>query len=418
MKIEKLMVVSIIILAILMIGAVSASENSSDDLSADEEVNLEEIGEAENTSDILSAEAGPEEPLENSVDTNLQDNGTSYGDMGLNPNITVSIGNVVAGSPTTINITANDDVTGNIFLTINSQEMNMSYMGDMVNGKCSCAFNLEEGDYTCIVDYPGDEKYSSCQIFNDFIVTKLYDDIDITINETYYEYLPILININVNKTFNNNVSVFISGVSSDLSNYNIMHNVSIVNGSGELIISGLPQGFYDITVDFGDNEIYPNYVEKQSFAVKWHNFESGVISDEVSIAFTGHIIWLHKAPDAYMNSTVTVIMRNNESVVVYNKTRVLTKDKLYGNGVYWGEYVWRVSDLNIENGGVYYIDVICTTISNQSFSIASGNVIVNPLIIRDIDSSFHKTTYLLFDEYSMKMEQQTMMRMLQSDLWL
>ena len=152
MKYKKLMIVGLLLLAILTIGAVSASEdvNSTDTLTVE---TMDEVSVDASDDEIVSIE---DEQMLESSDTEVQ----SVGNSTSVPEIDVDVQDVEYGEPAVVNITVKwGPGEGNLLVNLDDESTyNVIFMDD----KASQTFeNLDVGTHTVTVTYEGNDFFES-----------------------------------------------------------------------------------------------------------------------------------------------------------------------------------------------------------------------------------------------------------------
>ena len=145
MKYGRIMLITFLVLAILMMGAVSASdENATDTLTIDDEISV--------------GESGDEPPITSDIGNEDDNSSNEILSAKSDPALVVTAGDVIYGNDATINVNINSDATGLINLSVSGS----SYSSEIVGGQCT--FNiigLSVGTYNVTANYTGDENYNS-----------------------------------------------------------------------------------------------------------------------------------------------------------------------------------------------------------------------------------------------------------------
>jgi hypothetical protein len=167
----------------------------------------------------------------------------------INPNFTINIPTTFQnGTPITITITANENFTDNINITINE----INYPINIIKGQGNTTIipTLTPGTYNATINYPGNENYTKTTITSDqFTVTAkptpqpINPNFNIIITNVE-EGNPITIKVTANETFTENITVTIKG------NTNTNTIINIINGEGNQTISGLTSGEYTATINY------------------------------------------------------------------------------------------------------------------------------------------------------------------------
>ena len=150
----------------------------------------------------------------------------------VDPEINVSINNVVYPNDLVINITAPADATGSVNVTVSGK----IYYKELVNGMATVTVSsLNAGDYTVLVNYSGDGRYNGYSTSVHANVIKA--DSSVSVNDTVAEY-------------GQNVVVHISAEGAAGVNATVVESpdAQISYSNDEIIISGLAAGNYTLKV--------------------------------------------------------------------------------------------------------------------------------------------------------------------------
>jgi hypothetical protein len=369
MKYKKIMLVALVLLAVLTIGAVSAS----DDVASNETLAVEDIDEVsidasldekmsnEDNSEILAIEDDEDSSVygnfsytdENIIDENDTSNSKS------NPEIYVDSEDVYYGGEVTIQIMLPENATGTVNVMLNG----MTYGLTVFDGEVTLNINLEVGEYEYTVSYLGDENYYGANITGSFTVNALEDDngsgedIMLWVNtddefSTATEDLPMVFaNVRVpegtegNATFRSDKGILYNLALSDFMEGRIDRNNSIYNIAlevdGEFIFEGLDDGEWfrfefldedgneiksmEYFIFFGDNTV--------RFEVNAHNPGDHVsidVNDEVNINDDEHFVWIN------LPSNVT----EGKVMVTSGEFKLFEEEVNFEDGSHW----WKEID--------------------------------------------------------------------------
>ena len=158
--------------------------------------------------------------------------------------IIIDVGTINVGEDEVINITFNDDATGNVTVYVGDQVFNRTITDHMVQIVVS---RLAYGNYTVVVDYYGDVNYTKSTNSTKFSVIKNDINVTVKVNSTIFTIEDAVVNITLSADINTTVVLRVNDVN---------YTVSIVNGKGKLVLSDLDNGTYVIHALFDGNEKY------------------------------------------------------------------------------------------------------------------------------------------------------------------
>ena len=172
-------------------------------------------------------------------------------------NLTISVEDIYVGQYACVNVTTDDSFIGELIIVING----------IVNDNVVVLFgegeyyieDLPVGNYVAYIGFNGDDTFKSAAKSVAFEV-KPKQDLNLTVSvDDIFEGQNATVKITADKEFTGNVSIFINWE-------NVL--VSVINGTGSHIISGLSIGNYTANVNFEGNYKF-NYTEKSvEFEVK------------------------------------------------------------------------------------------------------------------------------------------------------
>ena len=245
----------------------------------------------------------------------------------VDSNLIVEITDINVGENITVTVIVPTDATGQVLIDIDG----VGYYMNISDGKGTVEIpHLGEGNYDVVLTYTGDDKYLSSSNKTTVKVSKLPSFV-----------IPTAPNIHVGENENirlivpsdatGNVTVIID---SDAFTFNLNNGalgavyregekyiVAISGGNGELVISGLPKGEYNIKVIYnGDNKYLPSEnitsftVSKQDTHMDVIDQGNGTIKVILPDDATGNVT----VSDGINNYTVEVI--NGTAVIALNDT--------------------------------------------------------------------------------------------------
>ncbi|MEE1129584.1 MAG: Ig-like domain-containing protein [Methanobrevibacter sp.] len=271
-----------------------------------------------------------------------------------NATITATINDIGAGENLTVTVKLPDDATGQVLIDIDG----VGYYVNVTNGTGTCEIpHLSSGNYNVTLTYTGDDKYASSSTSKSFKVEKV---------ESFV--IPTAVNIVVGENENikllvpsdatGNVTVIIDGTEY---NYNLdddtlsavsgegKYTVAVSGGNGVLVISGLPQGEYYVTVRYNGDQKYLPAVNATMFTVS-------KIDSTVDVVDLG-------------NGTVRVVVPNDATGTVTVKV---------GNKTYTAEVKNGTADVTIDEStpGVHEIEVTYSGDKDYASKTVNSTVVV------------------------------------------
>ena len=174
----------------------------------------------------------------------FKENTTNFTVIKLNTTIDVEVNNITIDLTEIINITVNESATGQILVNVNGTV----YSVDLDEGKAVLTLsNLNEGNYSVVVTYVGDNYYNSNFTTAKFTVSRIPVNITITGPDTIIANQTANFVIETSRPITDIVNVTIG---------NKNYTAVIYNGKGNLIVSDLPTGNFTATVIYAGDENY------------------------------------------------------------------------------------------------------------------------------------------------------------------
>jgi hypothetical protein len=230
--------------------------------------------------------------------------------------IIIDVDVIHVGEDALINVTFNDDATGNVTIYVGDKEFNRTIVDHKVNVTVS---GLAYGNYTVVVNYLGDENYTKSSNSTKQIVIK--NDINITIgdNTTILVSEDVTVNVELSAKINGTVTVRVN---------NVNYTVNIADGKGSLPLSGLANDTYTVQAFFAGNEKYMANASN-IIAVKVNK-----VPTKLNVTFVNV---------TYVGSDVTFTLALNETINATVALRV--GDETYNVAIIDGEGVFTVANL-------------------------------------------------------------------------
>ena len=170
------------------------------------------------------------------------------------PVVTVNASDISVGGVVLVNVTAPSDVTRPVVVNVGG----VDYAVNITNGMGNLTVSgLDGGLYNVTVRYLGDDKYLSANNSNSFKVVKVPSTVvahadNITVGE------KAVIEISVPVDATGYVTVRVD---------NKDYNVSVANGKGTLVVSGLKVGNYTVDVKYPGDRKYESSINNAKFSV-------------------------------------------------------------------------------------------------------------------------------------------------------
>ena len=230
----------------------------------------------------------------------------------LDSNLTLSVGDVNVGESVVFNVNLNKDATGKVSVVID----NVTYEANARLGSAKITVrSLAAGNYTHVLTYSGDDKYSKTLLTGNISVFKLNTNLAVLSSD-----------INVGDV-ENIVVTMPSAVSGNiyLNISNKQYNATVVRGSALIKIPDLGEGVYDVVVRF-TGEKYADCENSTAFTVSKVKLNKDVLT------VTNGVVYAISLPsDATGTLTVSLSNKNYFNDVSGGVARVVLDDLAPGN---------------------------------------------------------------------------------------
>lgn len=182
----------------------------------------------------------------------------------------ILINEFVVGGDVVLNITVNDDATGNVSISVNGVVNTLI----LENAKASYTMkNVSRGDYFIRTIYSGDDKYLSSESSYNLEVDNLNSTMDAVIEDiTYGEMVTIQITLNDNAT--GNVSATIDGKT---------NTSSVVNGKSTITFENIDAGIKNVVIFYTGDDTYFNKTIINNFTINKTNLSFNISSSSIKI---------------------------------------------------------------------------------------------------------------------------------------
>ena len=220
------------------------------------------------------------------------ENSTIFTVIKLNTTVDVDVENIIKDQSEIINITLHENATGDLFINVNGTVYHVTLDK---NGKANLTLtNLDDGNYTVVVNYYGDDFFNVNSTSVNFTVSKI--PVDITINASDIIVGHVLnIKFNMSREVTDLVTVQVG-----TTNYTTF----AYKGNGSLDVHNLPAGDYDIIVYYTGSTDYLPTSNKTAISVNGKKTTS--IDVRVADITVGENITVYVNTTDAINSTVYV----------------------------------------------------------------------------------------------------------------
>lgn len=299
---------------------------------------------------------------------------------------TTNIENLNAGESTTLNVTLNDDATGNVSVFISNKE----FIGDVINGVAKVYLcNLFGGNNEFLVRYNGDDKYKSCSIIKFSNLTFKQSFIKFNVSDNYYGE-PIILSPITSDNLTGNISIFIDDIyevdfpvmeSHILNNINAGNHSITLRYNGNNYFSPCQNSTYfsifksnvNFTLNtshshaFDDISISLNFNKKVNgdiiFCIDNKNYSANVLNGESKLNISGLKKGNYNYTINYLgdNNSYPFISKSYLNISFKNLTMVCSI-----NNVFFGEKSNLIYSLNNGTSGILSIYINNTFVNNIS----------------------------------------------------
>ena len=296
---KKIYCLMIALVMLLAVSCVSAAEDADNATLTDDDAVSEDIVQtpSDDVSDEVLAE-GDDDPGLDIEEVEVDE----YGDV-------------------CVDVTIDDEATGNVSYTISSQSGDLIASGseEIEYGECLIEYeegSLSKGTYTVVVTYPGDDTYTSAEATATFTINKDYPDFNVVVYVDEYGLVWANATLPLNATGTVTFEVYskdevdegeeIKSDDSDISN-GTAYAVFVIDEQGTFTVYAL----YD-----GDDNYYAADVSDIEFEITKDlpdvdcecSVDDGIITAEVTI-------------DDDATGNITVILVNSETSETYTSTK-------------------------------------------------------------------------------------------------
>ena len=290
----------------------------------------------------------------NDVKTSL-----SFEFLKSNPNISIKTSDIMVGEDLVIQVSVPRDATGNLTLTVG----NITQVKEITNSNMNFIFsNLSANNYNVIVNYEGNQKYSSQVKTTNVNINKYVSSVKVNLSEIEVDK-DLIITITTNADATGNISLYIN---------NKVVTLALNESKVNYTIKNITRGDYIITVIYNGNDKYLQ--SRDSIKIEVDNIEAKMDINVDNITY-GEItvigVNLYDI-NATGNVTVTIDGVSNTSSVTGGKAQITIAN--LDAGVNKNITVFYTGDdtyFNKTGGSVFTIAK-----SNLIFSISAEDIMI------------------------------------------
>ncbi|MFM5883594.1 Ig-like domain repeat protein [Methanobrevibacter gottschalkii] len=215
-------------------------------------------------------------------------------------NMLINVGDIVYGNDLVINLKLPDNLTSNVTVSL----------GD-INRSINCSGNvtfkdMNAGNYTAIVSYGGDENYFNETKYVDFKIYKA--STQTTVNTSDINMGGVL-NVSVDPKIDGTATVYLNGTK-------YSDDIVMVNGSGNVVISNLIEGTYNVLAVFNGNDNYNSSLTNKSIKVSRNVFNITV--NVTDVCYGQDVIINITLPGDVTNTVDVVFGYNSQNINLEN----------------------------------------------------------------------------------------------------
>ena len=230
----------------------------------------------------------------------------------LDPNLAGSVSDVNVGESVVFNVNLNKDATGKVSVVID----NVTYEANAKLGSSKITVrNLPAGNYTYVLTYSGDDKYSKTILTGNISIFKLNTNLAVLSSDINVGDVESIV-VTMPSAVSGNIHLNIS---------NKQYNATVVRGSALIKIPDLGEGVYDVVVRF-TGEKYADCENSTAFTVSKVKLNKDVLTVTNGVVYT-----ISLPSDA--GGTLTVSVNDNDYVcdVVGGVAQIVHGDLTPGN---------------------------------------------------------------------------------------
>ncbi|WP_405307085.1 Ig-like domain repeat protein, partial [Methanobrevibacter sp.] len=276
-----------------------------------------------------------------------------------NPNISIKTSDILVGEDLIIQITVPRDATGNMTLTVG----NITQVKEITTSNMKFVFsNLSADNYNVIVNYEGNQKYSSQVKITNVTINKYDSFVKVNLSEIEVDK-DLIITISTNDDATGNISLYIN---------NKVVTLALNESKVNYTIKNIKRGDYIITVIYNGNDKYLQ--SRDSIKIEVDNIEAKMDIKVDNITY-GEItvidVNLYDI-NATGNVTVTIDGVSNTSSVTGGKAQITIAN--LDAGVNKNITVFYTGDDTYFNKTEESVFTIAK--SNLTFSISASDIMI------------------------------------------
>jgi hypothetical protein len=276
-----------------------------------------------------------------------------------NPNISIKTSDIMVGEDLIIQITVPRDATGNLTLTVG----NITQVIEITTSNMKFVFaNLSADNYNVIVNYEGNQKYSSQVKTTNVNINKYVSSVEVNLSEIEVDK-DLIITITTNADATGNISLYIN---------NKVVTLALNESKVNYTIKNITRGDYIITVIYNGNDKYLQ--SRDSIKIEVDNIEAKMDINVDNITY-GEItvidVNLYDI-NATGNVTVTIDGVSNTSSVTGGKAQITIAN--LDAGVNKNITVFYTGDDTYFNKTEESVFTIAK--SNLTFSISASDIMI------------------------------------------
>ncbi|MCC7553665.1 MAG: Ig-like domain repeat protein, partial [Methanobacteriaceae archaeon] len=230
----------------------------------------------------------------------------------LNTNDDISV-NVGENFTVNVNVTSSEGVVDSGTVIVNFNDKN--YTANVVNGEASLSINAPvDGKYTLTVSYNGGNTYQNMNTTVNLNVNKFNTELNVSVDDIVVGETAIIF---ITVKDSDATGVVIVKVGND------ERSVNLVNGKGNVSLSGIPKGTYNVVAFYEGNDKYNNASGNASFSVKDESRTFLNVSDVVMYYLDGTrlvVILTDNNGNPLVNQNVTIFINGRNNTRTTNST--------------------------------------------------------------------------------------------------
>ena len=301
---------------------------------------------------------------------NFAYNKTTFTIDKLNSTVDINVTTPInVGDDAVINITMGQNINGTVILSIGGN----NYTVNILNGKGNyTARGLANSTYDVKAIFAGDDIYNGNESsVKQLSVNKNPIDVTLSVNDTIKVGQDAIVNVELSENINATVTVSVNG-----ENY----TVSIVNGKGKLVLSGLANATYTINATYAGDDKYVNAISNTE-TLEVNKYATNITVDVNTPVIAGDDAVITINLNESINTTVKLtIGENTYDVAVVNGVGTYTAAGLANatyvvNATFAGDDKYSASSSSIKTLEVNKVPTALTINVDSPIIVGSDAVI-------------------------------------------